>query len=283
MPATARGRVSVFEYTDFRKYLADHYAAEKARRPSFSYRAFARRAGFSSPNFLKLVIDGMRNLGKESVPSFTKALGLAGEEAKFFADLVAFGQAPNIEEKNRYFERIAASRRFRAARRIDGALFDYLSHWWTPAIREMAGRVDFRDDPTWIARELRPRIKPAEAKRALKTLVTLGLLVKDARGQLVRGEPTLTTGHEVRSVAVVNYHRQMLERAAEAIEAQPSSRREFAAVTVCIRADTVPDLKARVQRFCEEVLERCDRDGEPEVVYQVNVQLFALAGGEVRT
>lgn len=282
MAASTRGRVSVFEYTDFRRYLADHYAAEKARRPSFSYRAFARRAGFSSPNFLKLVIDGQRNLGKESVPSFAKALGLGPEEATFFADLVAFGQAPTIEEKNRHFERIAASRRFRAARRIDGALFEYLSHWWTPAIREMAGRADFREDPAWIAGELRPRIRPVEARKALATLLTLGLLARDASGRLVRGEPTLTTGHEVRSVAVVNYHRQMLERAAEAIEAQPSARREFAAVTVCVRADTVPDLKARVQRFCEEVLERCDRDQEPELVYQVNVQLFALAGGEVK-
>jgi uncharacterized protein (TIGR02147 family) len=280
--ATSGKRVSVFEYTDFRKYLADHYAAEKARRPSFSYRAFARRAGFSSPNFLKLVIDGQRNLGTQSVPSFAKALGLGPEEATFFADLVAFGQAPTVEEKNRHFERIAASRRFRAARRIDGALFEYLSHWWTPAIREMAGRADFRDDPAWVAKELRPRIRAADAKRALGTLVTLGLLVRDENGRLVRGEPTLTTGHEVQSIAVVNYHRQMLERAAEAIEAQPSARREFAAVTVCIQAGTVTDLKARVQRFCEEVLERSDRDEKPEVVYQVNVQLFALAGGEVQ-
>jgi uncharacterized protein (TIGR02147 family) len=281
MASSSRGGVSVFQYTDFRKYLADHYAAEKIRRPSFSYRTFARRAGFSSPNFLKLVIDGQRNVGKGSVPAFTKALGLDGDEATFFADLVAFGQGRTIEEKNRHFERIAASRRFRAARRIDGPFFDYLSHWWMPAIRELAGRADFRDDPTWIAGELRPRIKPAEAKRALATLETLGLLVRDARGRLARGEPTLTTGHEVRSVAVVNFHRQMLERAAAAIEEQPSTRREFAAVTVCIRAETVSDLKVRVQRFCEEILERSDRDSEPELVYQMNVQLFALAGGDV--
>ena len=281
MAETARGTVSVFGYTDYRLYLAAYYAAEKARRRAFSYRAFARRAGFSSPNFLKLVIDGQRNLGKDSVPAFAKALGLGPEEALFFADLVDFAQAATVEEKNRSFERIASSRRFRAARRIDGALFEYLSRWWMPAIREMAARTDFREEPAWIAGELRPRIRPAEAKRALRTLETLGLLVRDAGGRLVRGEPTITTGHEVRSVAVVNYHRQMLERAAEAIEAQPAARREFAAVTVCVRAETVADLKARVQRFCEEILERCDRDEEPELVYQVNVQLFALAGGEV--
>lgn len=275
-------RASVFEYTDYRKYLADFYVAEKARRPSFSYRSFARRAGFSSPNFLKLVIDGRRNLGTQSVPAFAKALGLAPEESAFFSDLVEFAQAKTVEDKNRCFERIAASRRFRSARRIDGALFEYLSSWWMPAIREMAGRSDFTDDAAWIASELRPRIRPAEAKRALRTLETLGLLVRDPSGRLVRGEPTITTGHEVHSVAVVNYHRQMLERAAEAIETQPASRREFAAVTVCIRSETVADLKARVQRFCEEVLERCDRDQEPDMVYQVNVQLFALAGGDLR-
>lgn len=267
----------MFGYTDFRAFLADYYAAEKARRASFSFRAFARRAGFSSPNFLKLVIDGQRNIGEESVSRFVRALGLDREEARFFAALVGFGQARTVEDRNQHFEQIAASRRFRAARRIDGALFEYLSHWYMPAIRELAARVDFREDPKWIAGELLPAIRPADAKRAVATLVTLGLLTRDERGRLCRGEPTLTTGHAVQSLSVVNYHRQMLERASAALETVPSSRREFGAMTVCVRAETVSELKDKVRRFCEEVLERSDRDTEPDAVYQLNVQLFQLS------
>src|SRR5688572_31768618 len=37
-------------------------------------------------------------------------------------------------------------------------------------------------------------------------------------GRVQRGEPTLTTEHEIRSLAVAAFHRQMIERAAESIE-----------------------------------------------------------------
>src|SRR5688572_10586343 len=51
----------VFEYIDFRAYLKDIHLAGKQETPPLSYRSFARKLGFTSPNFLKLVIDGERN------------------------------------------------------------------------------------------------------------------------------------------------------------------------------------------------------------------------------
>jgi uncharacterized protein (TIGR02147 family) len=137
--------VSVYDFLDYRAYLRAYYEAAKRTRPSFSFRLFSKLAGLRSPNFLKLVIEGERNLGADSIARFAAALGLGGVDGEFFADLVAFGQAQTLAEKNRAFERIAASRRFRQARRIDGELFSYLSHWYNPAIRELAAHSDFRE------------------------------------------------------------------------------------------------------------------------------------------
>ena len=94
-------RPSVYEYVDYRAYLRAFYEAEKAQRAAFSYRYFARRAGLASPNFLKLVIEGKRNLGKESVLAFATALDLNAEETEFFNDLVAFAQGgPHERRRN---------------------------------------------------------------------------------------------------------------------------------------------------------------------------------------
>jgi uncharacterized protein (TIGR02147 family) len=278
-PLRAPPSVNVFEFLDYRAFLRAYYAAEKARRPAFSHRFFSRQAGLRSPNFLKLVMDGERNLGAETVPKFIKAIGLAGEAAAFFADLVTFGQAETVAEKNRAFERIAASRRFRSARRIDGDLFRYLSHWYYPAIRELSARADFDENPRWIAARLRPRITPAEAQTALRLLLSLGLLVRDERtGKVVRGEPTLTTDHQtVRSLAVTNYHRQMLERASESLETVRAAHRDLAALTVCVSAATAAVVKDRIHRFREELTEICDADPAGDVVYQLNVQWFPLS------
>ena len=268
---------SVYEYVDYRHFLRDHYAASKASMPQYSFRYFARRAGLSSSNFLKLVMDGKRNLGPTTIPKFVKALKLEPDDASFFTDLVALDQAETVTERNRAFERVAANRRFRQARRLEGPLFKYLSRWYYPAVRELAGRADFIDDPRWVAGQLLPKITVAQARSALRTLTQLGLLVEDASGRLVRGEPSLTTGHEVRSILVPAYHRQMIERAASSIETVPRDERDVSALTVCIRASSVTDLKERIHRFREEMLDVCDREEDPERVYQLCIQLFPLS------
>ena len=50
------------DHTDYRAYLREMVTYLKASRPQFSYRYFSRIAGFTSPNFLKLVAEGQRNL-----------------------------------------------------------------------------------------------------------------------------------------------------------------------------------------------------------------------------
>jgi uncharacterized protein (TIGR02147 family) len=270
--------ISVYDFLDYRAYLAAYYSAAKRTRPSFSFRLFSKLAGLRSPNFLKLVIDGERNLGADSVGRFAEALGLAGADAEFFADLVAFSQAQTLAEKNRAFERIAASRRFRSARRIDGELFAYLSHWYNPVIRELAARRDFQEEPRWIAAQLRPRISASEAAEAMKLLLSLGLLVRQPQsGRIVRGEPTLTTEHEVRSLGAAAFHRQMLERAAGSIDSVPRELRDLAALTVCVSQETATLVKQRIHQFREALTELCDADAKGSTVYQLNVQWFPLS------
>ena len=273
---------SIYDFLDYRQYLRAFYEAEKARLPAFSYRYFARKAGFSSPNFLQLVIEGQRNLGADSVERFVQTLKLPAEEANFFRDLVAFNQAKNIAEKNLYFEKVVQSRRFQAARKLDGALLEYLRHWYYPAIRELAGRADFRDDPGWIADQLWARVAREEIARALQVLESLGLLIRGPDGRLTRGEPTLSTGPEARGaakVAAAAFLRQMLELASESIDAVPPERRDLGAITVAVRKETIPELQERIRRFRRELLERCDQDQDPTEVYQVNIQFFPLTKG----
>jgi uncharacterized protein (TIGR02147 family) len=268
---------SVYEYTDYRAFLRDHFAASKKQKPFYSHRYFARHAGFASSNFIKLVMGGQRNVGPAAVEGLVGALKLGGDEASFFRDLVTLDQAETLAERNRAFDRVAANRRFRAARRLEGPFFRYLTHWYYPAVRELAARPDFRADPKWIASRIQPTITASAAKAALATLEQLGLLVAGPGGKLVRGEPSLTTGHEVRSVVVPAYHRQMIERAGHAVDNVPPDQRDVSALTVCISESRLPELKARIRRFREEMMDLCDREAEPERVYQLNIQLFPLS------
>lgn len=272
------GLPTVFDHLDFRAFLAEWFAAKKASNPRFSHRMFARLAGQRSPSLLHHVMEGTRNLTPATTESFARAMKLGAGEAEFFGLLVALGQAETDTERNEAWERIAATRRFREARRIEGAGFEYLSSWYYPAIRELAHRGDFVDDPDWIARTLRPRITPARARRALEAMLGLGLLVRADDGRVRPADASVVTPHEVEGLAVHNYHHGMLERAREAIDAFDPTERHFGAVTVAVPDALVPRLKQEIAAFQERLLNLCDTAAEPkDRVYQLNLQLFPLS------
>jgi uncharacterized protein (TIGR02147 family) len=52
---------SVIEYKDYREYVLDYYR-ERKRTSAFTWREFAKIAGFASGSYLKLVCDGKTRL-----------------------------------------------------------------------------------------------------------------------------------------------------------------------------------------------------------------------------
>jgi uncharacterized protein (TIGR02147 family) len=74
----------VFRFRDYRAYLRALYAHNKANGYGFSLRAFSKRAGLTSSNYLKLVMDGDRNLTSQAAGRFATACGLSGQAADYF-------------------------------------------------------------------------------------------------------------------------------------------------------------------------------------------------------
>src|SRR5262245_27286108 len=229
------GRVELFDYLDYRACLRDVYLTGNKRGQS--HRSFSRRAGLKSPNYLKRVIDGDRNLSAEMTSRFAKALGLDREESEYFADLVHFTHARTVTERNTYYGKLTGSRRYRKTRALDLAHAAYHSTWYLPAIRELASRSDFVDDPSWIASALVPPIGKAEASRALETLIELGLLKRDANGRLQQADALVSTGPETRGLHIANYHRTLMERAADAIDLVDPADRDISSLTLCLGED----------------------------------------------
>ena len=272
--------VDVFSYRDYRAYLRDVYAARKSSEYGFSYRAFARQAGLSAPNYLKLVTEGQRNLTAEMAGRFAAALGLAGEPAGYFCDLVAFNQASSAPERERCYQRLHAYRRYRSTFRLDAAHAAYHAEWYIPAIRELSACSGFSSDPKWIARTLRPSITARQAEQALAVLEQLGLLVRDPSGRLVQEEPLLSTGDDQPlGHHIATFHRTMMQRASDALDTVPREEREIAALTLGLNERQFLQIKQRLYQLRQELLQASleGADGPPDRVVQINFQMFPLS------
>lgn len=270
---------NVFAYLDARRFLRDYYAHQKATVNGFSYRSFAKKAALKSPNYLKLVIDGDRNMTPEMAHRFGGICGLSGQSLTYFVDLVAFTQAKTTDEKSARYERLIRFREHRNIHRIDIAYGQYHSRWYVPAIRELVFRKDFRRDPAWVAAQLLPSISEREAAEAIELLLELNLLA-DHDGALVPTEALLTTGPEVMGLHYWQYHRAMMARAAAALDDLPPADRDISSVTLCLGPDAITKMKERIRAFRRELLQLSADDPDPQRVIQVNFQLFPLSRAE---
>jgi uncharacterized protein (TIGR02147 family) len=265
---------SIYEYTSYRDFLKDSYARNKAQNPKFSFRYFARIAGFKACNVLKLVMDGKRNLALESISKFAKALKLNREESEFFTNLVLHNQAGNSVDRQHYAELLVLSRGYKRVHPLKDEQYHFLGNWYYPVIWELVSLPTFREDYEWISKNTRPSITPFEARRTIEALVKMGLLKRDAKGRLSKSEAGVVTPDEVTASSVAGFHREMMKRASESIDAFPRDKRDISGFTFALSEGTAGRVKEMVQKFRKDILDMVLQDQQPDGVYQLNFQFF---------
>lgn len=271
----------LFVYLDYRLFLRDAFEAKKAKDRKTSFRSFAKEAGYSSPNFLQLVIAGNRKLAPANLPGTIRALGLNKQESEFFANMVGFEQAEGFEEKNFHYQKMLRSRRYAESKPIEKGQYAYLEHWYNPVVREMLSHKEFNGEPAWIARRIQPALTVAQVEKSIDLLCRLDMVRKDeSSGKWLQAEPVLSTPAEVESLAVANYHRSVLNLASDSIESFPSTERDLRAVTLGVPKSAYPQIKRKMEDLWREILALSRSGGLVEEVYQVNMQVFPLTRGQ---
>lgn len=266
-----------YNYMDYRQFLQALLVEYKQTTRYFSFRYFARVAGFSSPSYLKMVIDGARNLTPTSIQQVAKAFKLGKRETAYFEALVLFNQARDDKEKELYLERLSALKPRAQLQGIKKDQYEYFTNKLFVTLREMVALPDFQEDPAWIAAKLRANVKPKEVEHALAVLQRLGLVRRNDAGRLIQADASLTTPPEVASLELMQYHRSMLDDAKEALHTMTPELRDVTALTIPIPKDAVVEIKRRVQTFREEILDYINKGSADYFeVYQLNVQLFPL-------
>ena len=268
---------SVFDFTDFRLFLKTLFEYKKATVSSFSHRRFAQAAGFASPNFLKLVMDGQRNLTSTSIAKIARGFKLKKAERDYFENLVYMNQAPDHAEKNHYYQKIMAMGASKTIKLLESARYDYFSKWYLPVLRELVLFGNRKSTARDLAERLSPEVREKDVQSALNQLENLGLVSKDENGCWQQSEKILTTGPEVKSLLIANFHHEMIKMADAAIDRYPSDKRDISGVTLSITQKDIPRIKKRIAQFRKAILEEFVCDENPDQVIQINVQMFPLS------
>ncbi|MBN1758952.1 MAG: TIGR02147 family protein [Chitinispirillaceae bacterium] len=279
--ARTNSNIRIFDYTDYRKYLADYYRDQKSRCTYFSYRYFAGKAKIGSIGLYKDVVDGKQSLSRRAITRFSEAIGHSKREAEYFEAMVFFTDASTIEERKLYFNRMMSYHESKA-RIIDASRYEYYSRWYYSAVRALLSIYPFNgSDFPALAKKLSPQIKPEQAKKAVETLERLGMITKNELGLYEPSDQIISTGllendRLVRTMNIINFQRSLLTLAAEAFDRYSERQMDMSAITLSISKKTRQLIKEEVAAFRKKVLSLAENDPNPEGVFQLNCQLFPL-------
>jgi uncharacterized protein (TIGR02147 family) len=273
-------KLNIYSFLDYRTYLKEYYIRSKNSGTDFSYRSFSKLVGVKAPNFLQWLILGKRNLADETIPKVAMALGLDGKEAEYFRTLVLFNQAKTLKSKTACFEKIIGHHSSPVTQTLTRAQYSHYNRWYNEAVRELLKYVEFNPSEKYAFRRLSkmlcPAITESQARKAIRQLLELGLVVKDKDGILRQADVFITTGDEVRSFFVQKFHENMIALAGESMDRFPSQFRDISSVTLSISDECFALVKKEVQQMRKRVMELAHADKQPGSVYQLNFQFFPL-------
>lgn len=266
---------NIYNFGDYREFLKDRYKQLKDTDPLFSFRNFSKQAGFGSPNYLKLVMDGKRNLSADAIGKFAKGLRLDSHETEFFRYMVECNQCESEAKKKVYEAKLMYLRELFKVKTLIPELYDYYHEWYHSAIRETVKKGKVKNDPAAIAKSLVPNIAEEDAKKSIELLMALNFIQINGEGWLEAMESGGAVDAETAALSQKIHYEQMAELAAQSLYTQGPETQDFESVTVSLPIEKVAELKTKIQALIQAVAQEHSND-PGHAVFQLNVQLFAI-------
>jgi uncharacterized protein (TIGR02147 family) len=239
---------SIWSHSDYRDLLKETFAERNLKNPSYSLRAFSRDIRLD-PGRLSKVLSGTEGLSREAAKAVAQYLGYRSDEVDFFADLVESEHARTAIRRKVAAQRLESTRYKKSLQEVQLDCFAAIENWYHFAILELTLCRGFKSDAHWIAKRL--GISLETASDAIERLLRLDLLKRTSKG-LANTNDHHKVGHQIPSSAIRNFHRQLLQKAADSLESQPVDRREFGSLMLAVDPTQIPLAKNLIQGFCKD-------------------------------
>lgn len=265
-------------FTDYRLYLRKVYEVIKEKAEQYSYIMFTASCGLGETNAMYLHINSGRPLTLKTARKIATGLGLTGNQRSYFLKLVEYQGGKTSEERNKAFQSLLAIKAKCLSGDWDKQKLDFFNCWYHSVIYEILRLSEAKDDPEWLAKNLKPAITAKKVRESLSLLEKLQMIQYDeGKDRLVPTELTISTGSEIRGMVFKGYHNQMIDLALKALSTEEPSNRDISSVTVGVPLSAMGKVKELTAKFRKEILELASELDEKEQILQVNIQAFPLS------
>ena len=265
----------VLDYLEYREFLKDWFVESKKDNRFTSYRYLGQKTGVD-PAWLVRVFQKEGHLNEEALPAFIRLCGFDDRRAEYFRVLYRFCKTKAKASLSELYCRLMELREMEA-RVLTSPEFMYFGNWACTALRALIGISENTSDLHAVANHLNPPISQNDARNALEVLKQLKLIEKDGHGGWNITQQIVTTGGEVKSSAVRDFHRRTLELAQESLDRHSIAERDVSSIVFTVDQADIPEFKQRIEDFRRGLLQFAKRSEHANRVYALNVSMFPLS------
>ncbi len=276
------------DYLDYRQYLNDFYDYKRNVTASdirpFNYQMFSAAANIKSPNYLKMIIEGQRNLSEDMVQKFSKALSLNKDSAEELRLLVLYNQTADPADRNVHLKRLSEHRvRIKLKHgEIDKKTWEKVPNWIAWVIYAMIDMEGIEFDVSTLKALFRNKATEDEIESALNGLLGSGELIRDlTTGKIRRASSLIEQAEDVPVALVRKLQAQLMYLGLESLYQDAPTEREFGTLTMALTKAEFDDLKFKLRQLRKSIhkdnsISRTQNKGER--IYQLNLQLYPITG-----
>ncbi len=265
----------IVEYQDYHAFMSDYYE-ERKRTSAFSWREFAKIAGFTSPTYLKLVCEGKSNLSKVTMGRVARAMGLVGHEETYFEAMVQFGNARKDDQKKKYLEQMQSMALSHKVRVVDKDAFEYYETWKNPVVRELAPMMPGAM-PGEIAKMCTQEVSALEVRKSLQFLERTGFLKQTTENVYEQTEKSVEGSKEGLPLAIRAMHREMGNLAIDSLDRFTANERNVTGVTMGVNREAYEKIVEELDACRKKIVAIASECKDISQVYRLNLQLFPLS------
>jgi uncharacterized protein (TIGR02147 family) len=275
----------VSDYMDYRQFLKEFYAYRKHQSRSeirpYNYQVFSAAANIKSPNYLKMIIEGRRNLSDDMILKFARALNLDKAQTEDFRLLVSFTQAPDPAERNVFLKQLSEYRVGQKLKsgEIDKRTWDKTPGWVAWIIYAMIYQEGVRFDTRSIRTLLRAKATEEEINQAIDSLISSGEISRDAESGILSKTHNMEQPEEIPVALVRKLQAQLMYLGLESLYQDSPTEREFGTLTLSLNKEEFEEIRFKLRQMRkalhkDNAISRSAKKGER--VYQLNLQLFPV-------
>ncbi|MDY6284220.1 MAG: TIGR02147 family protein [Fibrobacter sp.] len=266
---------NIYEFTKFRKFLAEYQECRQAVEPSFSRTEFCNLLGLpNTRSYFNDVVHGKR-VTDNMRERFIHVIGLKGNEAKYFEAMVDFDQGKTAPVREQAFDAMMRLNKNPQAL-VDPDSYTFFGNWYNSTVYAILEVMDVSDDVSELAQKIFPPVSEKRLRESLALMQKMSLIRKDDRGFWKPTKESLATVQQSKSRMVLQYQKQCLELSKQALESEGVESRDMTTFTFAVSPKARLLVEKAAEKFKDQVRKIVSADQEsPTEVEHINLHVFS--------